>query len=119
MILAARGLIKRWSGFTAVDAVDLSLAEGEFVSIVGRSGSGKSTLLGLMGALTRPSAGTVTLDGIDLWTMDENQRAAFRAFAIGYPSPQIAPSAQTPSQTNPPSAPPPKRPHPCRSASAP
>ena len=84
MILAARGLIKRWSGFTAVDAVDLSLAEGEFVSIVGRSGSGKSTLLGLLGALTRPSAGTVTLDGIDLWTMGENERAAFRARQIGF-----------------------------------
>ena len=84
MILAARGLTKRWSAFAAVDAVDLSLAEGEFVSIVGRSGSGKSTLLALLGALTRPSAGTVTLDGVDLWSIDETRRAAFRARQIGF-----------------------------------
>lgn len=84
MILAARSLTKRWSSFTAVDTVDLSLAEGEFVSIVGRSGSGKSTLLAVLGALTRPSAGTVTLDGIDVWEGDEARRAAFRARQIGY-----------------------------------
>lgn len=85
MILAARGLTKRWgSGFTAVDAVDLSIASGEFASIIGRSGSGKSTLLALLGALTKPSAGTVTIDGVDLWSMDENRRAAFRARQIGF-----------------------------------
>jgi len=85
MILAARGLGKRWgSGFTAVDAVDLTLSDGEFVSIIGRSGSGKSTLLALLGALTRPSAGTVTLDGVDLWESDETRRAAFRAHRIGF-----------------------------------
>ncbi|HSI00680.1 MAG TPA: ATP-binding cassette domain-containing protein, partial [Reyranella sp.] len=86
MILAARGLAKRWHAarFTAVDAVDLTLADGEFVSIVGRSGSGKSTLLAMLGALTRPSAGAVTLDGVDLWAIDENARAAFRARQIGF-----------------------------------
>jgi ABC-type lipoprotein export system ATPase subunit len=86
MILAARGLTKRWdpSGFTAVDAVDLTIAEGEFVSIIGRSGSGKSTLLAMLGALTRPSAGTITLDGVDLWESNESQRAAFRARQIGF-----------------------------------
>jgi putative ABC transport system ATP-binding protein/macrolide transport system ATP-binding/permease protein/lipoprotein-releasing system ATP-binding protein len=86
MILAARGLAKRWSasGFTAVDAVDLTLADGEFVSIVGRSGSGKSTLLAMLGALTQPSDGTVTLDGVDLWSMSESRRAAFRARQIGF-----------------------------------
>jgi ABC-type lipoprotein export system ATPase subunit len=85
MILAARGLTKCWqSGFTAVDNVDLSIASGEFVSIIGRSGSGKSTLLALLGALTRPSAGSVTLDGVDLWARNENDRAAFRARQIGF-----------------------------------
>jgi ABC-type lipoprotein export system ATPase subunit len=86
MILAARGLTKRWSGFTAVDAVDLSLAEGEFVSIVGRSGSGKSTLLALLGALTRPNAGGVTLDGADLWSIDESRRARQIGFVFQFPS---------------------------------
>ena len=59
MILAARGLTKRWGsppGFTAVEDAELCIAEGEFVSIVGRSGSGKSTLLAMLGALSRPSA---------------------------------------------------------------
>ena len=87
MILAARGLTKRWGsppGFTAVEDAELCIAEGEFVSIVGRSGSGKSTLLAMLGALSRPSAGSVALDGIDLWLMDEGQRAAFRARQIGF-----------------------------------
>jgi ABC-type lipoprotein export system ATPase subunit len=86
MILSARALAKRWGspGFTAVDNVDLAIAASEFVSIIGRSGSGKSTLLALLGALTRPSAGTVTLDGVDLWSMDERRRAAFRAREIGF-----------------------------------
>jgi ABC-type lipoprotein export system ATPase subunit len=87
MILAACGLTKRWGtppGFAAVEDTALSVAEGEFVSIVGRSGSGKSTLLAMLGALTRPSAGSVTLDGVDLWSMDEGQRAAFRARKVGF-----------------------------------
>ncbi|MGE5151965.1 MAG: ABC transporter ATP-binding protein, partial [Rhodospirillaceae bacterium] len=86
MILAARGLARRWgaSGFAAVDGVDLSIADGEFVSIIGRSGSGKSTLLAMLGALTRPSAGSVALDGVDLWSMNESRRAAFRARQIGF-----------------------------------
>ncbi len=87
MILAARGLAKRWGrkpGFTAVEDVDLSIASGEFVSIIGRSGSGKSTLLAMLGALTRPTAGTVTLDGVDLWEKNERQLADFRAREIGF-----------------------------------
>ncbi|MCW5738356.1 MAG: ABC transporter ATP-binding protein [Enhydrobacter sp.] len=87
MILAARGLAKRWGpppGYAAVEDVDLAVASGEFVSIVGRSGSGKSTLLAMLGALTRPSAGTITLDGVDLWARDENRLARFRARQIGF-----------------------------------
>lgn len=87
MILAARGLTKRWGpppGFAAVDGVDLAVAPGEFVSIVGRSGSGKSTLLAMLGALTRPTSGTIALDGIDLWSRDERGLAAFRARQIGF-----------------------------------
>ena len=87
MILAARGLAKRWGrppGFTAVEDVDLAVASGGFVSIVGRSGSGKSTLLAMLGALTRPTAGTVTLDGVDLWEKNERQLADFRAREIGF-----------------------------------
>lgn len=84
MTLAATGLAKRYGTYAAVDTVDLALAPGEFVSIVGRSGSGKSTLLALLGALTRPTDGTVTLDGQDLWTMGEDRLARFRARHIGF-----------------------------------
>jgi putative ABC transport system ATP-binding protein/macrolide transport system ATP-binding/permease protein/lipoprotein-releasing system ATP-binding protein len=86
MILVARRIARRWgaAGFAAVDGVDFSIADGEFVSIVGRSGSGKSTLLAMLGALTRPSAGSVALDGVDLWSMSESRRAAFRARQIGF-----------------------------------
>jgi len=87
MILAARGLAKRWGpppGFAAVEAADLAVGPGEFVSIIGRSGSGKSTLLAMLGTLTRPTAGIVALDGVDLWSLDERRLAAFRARQIGF-----------------------------------
>jgi ABC-type lipoprotein export system ATPase subunit len=84
VILAAKDLGKRYGAFRAVDGVDLAIADGQFVSIVGRSGSGKSTLLALLGALTRPTEGVVTLDGADIWSMDESRLAAFRARQIGF-----------------------------------
>ena len=62
MILAARGVGKRYAAFDAVADVDLTIGAGEFISIVGRSGSGKSTLLAMLGALTPPGDGEVTLD---------------------------------------------------------
>jgi len=85
MSLAGRGLTKRWNaGFAAVDGIDLAIAPGEFVSIIGRSGSGKSTLLALLGTLMRPTSGAVMLDGVDLWSLDENRRAEFRARQLGF-----------------------------------
>ncbi len=86
MILATQGLGKRYgpAGFRAVADVTLRIGAGEFVSIIGRSGSGKSTLLAMLGALTRPSEGEVTLDGTDIWSMGEDELAAFRARQIGF-----------------------------------
>ncbi|MFH0344043.1 MAG: ABC transporter ATP-binding protein [Chromatiales bacterium] len=87
MIFAARGLGKSYGpapGFRAVEGVDLSLAAREFVSIVGRSGSGKSTLLAMLGALTRPSEGEITLDGTNIWSMSEARLANFRSRHIGF-----------------------------------
>ena len=69
-VLRARGLHKRYGdGESAVDAlrgVGLELAPGEFVAVVGPSGCGKSTLLHLCGGMDRPTAGTVSVDGVDL-----------------------------------------------------
>ena len=84
MILAARGVGKRYAAFDAVADVDLTIGAGEFISIVGRSGSGKSTLLAMLGALTPPGDGEVTLDGKNVWSLDEAARARFRGRSIGF-----------------------------------
>ena len=64
--------------------IDLRLETGDSVSIVGPSGSGKSTLLHILGALDPPSAGTVRLDGIDPYTLDDRRLAAFRNRQVGF-----------------------------------
>ncbi len=64
--------------------VDLEVAAGEFVAIVGPSGSGKSTLLHLLGALDRPDAGRIEIGGSDLGRLDDRQAAAFRNRTIGF-----------------------------------
>jgi len=69
---------------TAVDGIDLEVRDGRFAAIIGRSGSGKSTLMAMIGGLSRPSAGTVEVDGIDVWGQSENALAAFRNERIGY-----------------------------------
>ena len=64
--------------------VSLDLARGEAVAVMGPSGSGKSTLLYILGALDPPSAGTVTLDGQDPFSLSERAQAAFRNRHIGF-----------------------------------
>ncbi len=68
----------------ALKNVNLSVARGEFVAIVGPSGSGKSTLLNLLGALDTPTAGKVLLDGRDVFNMPEKDLAVFRRRNIGF-----------------------------------
>ena len=70
--------------FKAVDKVSLSISKGEMVAIVGHSGSGKTTLLNLIGGLTRPDAGQVLIDNIDIWSMDDRGRSAFRNRNISF-----------------------------------
>ncbi len=67
-----------------LDDINLSIAPGEAVAIVGASGSGKSTLLGLLAGLDRPTGGGVSLDGIALNTLDEDGRARLRAGRVGF-----------------------------------
>lgn len=66
----------------ALNGIDLSIAEGEFVSIIGPSGSGKSTLLNMLGALDVPDSGSVTVAGQDLTSSDKLNE--FRAQKIGF-----------------------------------
>ena len=67
-----------------LDRLELSVAAGESVAVLGASGSGKSTLLGLLAGLDAPSSGKVWLDGIDLFALDEDGRAALRGRLIGF-----------------------------------
>ena len=68
----------------ALDGVDLSVENGEFVAIVGTSGSGKSTLLHMLGGLDRPTGGTVTVDGKELSAMRDEELTIFRRRKIGF-----------------------------------
>lgn len=64
--------------------VELSLAKGEKIAIVGASGSGKSTLLHLLGGLDLPTSGSVKIDGVDLATLSENRRSHLRNRQLGF-----------------------------------
>jgi putative ABC transport system ATP-binding protein len=78
---------KRFSGkreVIALDGVDLEIARGEMVSIVGPSGSGKSTLLNLIGGLDRPSSGDIRIDGQAIATLSDDDLTRLRRDKIGF-----------------------------------
>ncbi len=87
-ILETRGLKKYYGqGDTlvrALDGVDLTVADGEFVSIVGTSGSGKSTLLHLLGGLDQPTAGSVIVEGKNIFALKDEALTIFRRRKIGF-----------------------------------
>ncbi|MDE7341880.1 MAG: ABC transporter ATP-binding protein [Lachnospiraceae bacterium] len=68
----------------ALEHVNLTVEKGEFVAIVGTSGSGKSTLLHMLGGLDRPTSGSVTVDGKDLFSLKEEALTIFRRRKIGF-----------------------------------
>src|SRR5689334_17506058 len=88
VVLSCRGLEKTYGmGAVAVPVlrgVDLDVAGGESVAIVGASGSGKSTLLHLLGGLDHPSAGRVTLRGHDFSTLGAAAQGRLRNEALGF-----------------------------------
>ena len=87
-ILETKDLRKTYgSGETAVkalDGVNLAVEQGEFVAIVGTSGSGKSTLLHMLGGLDRPTSGSVTVDGKELSSLNDEALTIFRRRKIGF-----------------------------------
>jgi len=87
-LIVAQGLTKTYRtgdiDVPAIRATDFVVEPGEFVAFVGPSGSGKSTLLNLIGCLDHPSAGTLTVLGTDIATLDRRAAAAFRGEHIGF-----------------------------------
>ncbi|MGW5352422.1 ABC transporter ATP-binding protein [Streptomyces sp. NPDC004031] len=86
-VIAFRGVGRTYPGpppLTALHPADLTIARGEFVTVVGPSGSGKSTFLNVAGLLDRPSRGRYLLDGIDTAGLGERDRAALRGRRIGF-----------------------------------
>ena len=76
-------LHKRFGDITALDDVNITVARGEFVAIMGSSGSGKTTLMNILTCLDTPSEGQVLLNGTDAAALDEEARRTFRARTIG------------------------------------
>ena len=88
VILQTRDLKKYYgSGDTqvkALDGVDLTVEQGEFVAVVGTSGSGKSPLLHMLGGLDRPTSGTITVDGREIFALKDEALTIFRRRKIGF-----------------------------------
>ena len=68
----------------ALDGVDLTVEKGEFVAVVGTSGSGKSTLLHMLGGLDRPTSGSVTVDGREIFSLKDEALTIFRRRKLGF-----------------------------------
>ena len=87
-VLQLDGVVKDYGEgevrFRVLPGVDLTLRRGEFAALMGPSGSGKSTLLSLIGGLSRPTSGTVTVAGIDLGSLGPNRLSDFRREYLGF-----------------------------------
>jgi putative ABC transport system ATP-binding protein len=87
-IIETRNLVKKFgTGDLAVEVlrgVNLTIEAGEFVALMGPSGSGKSTLMSIIGGIEPPTSGSVLLDGVDLGTLDDDQRTLMRRRKIGF-----------------------------------
>lgn len=75
---------KSFGDLEVLNGVNLSIAKGEIVAIIGKSGAGKTTLLQLIGTLDRPTKGQVLIDGTDVFELNDTQLAAFRNKNIGF-----------------------------------
>src|SRR6266567_4765820 len=86
--LEARGVVKSYPvggrSITVLRQLDLDVAEGEMLAIVGASGVGKSTLLHVLGGLDAVDAGTVSIAGVELSTLPDAERVKFRNARVGF-----------------------------------
>ena len=84
VMIRAEGLRKRYGALEVLRGVSLEVARGEVVSIVGASGAGKTTLLQIIGSLTRPDGGRVTLGGVDPFVLSDRELSRFRNCRVGF-----------------------------------
>ncbi|MCM2337783.1 MAG: ABC transporter ATP-binding protein, partial [Lysobacter sp.] len=89
VVIRTHNLRKVYSPGTEAEVValsdaDMTVRRGEFVAIIGPSGSGKSTLMNLIGCLDTPTSGTYLCDGVDVATLDAEERATLRRDKIGF-----------------------------------
>lgn len=87
-MLSCRDLKKTYAttsgAVAALRGLDLDITAGRFTAVIGRSGSGKSSLMAMIGGLSRPDSGSITVDGTDIWGLGDRDLAAFRNRKIGY-----------------------------------
>ena len=83
-MLKATGIQKAYGDLSILKGVDLTVASGEVISIVGSSGAGKTTLLQILGTLDRPDQGELLIDGINPFTLSSKGLADFRNTSIGF-----------------------------------
>ena len=88
MLIKAKGLSKIYGSgenqVVALDKANLTIAPGDFISIIGPSGSGKSTLLHLLSGLDHPTSGSLTYDGQEIYTLSDKELSAFRRRQMGF-----------------------------------
>jgi lipoprotein-releasing system ATP-binding protein len=83
-MIEAKGIHKSFDELEVLKGVDLEVKQGEIVSIVGPSGAGKTTLLQILGTLDLPNSGRVTVNGVNLSRLNDNELAVFRNREIGF-----------------------------------
>ena len=83
-MIQTQGITKSFGPLQVLKGIDLTIAQGEIVSIVGPSGAGKTTLLQIIGTLDKPDAGSLTINGTDVSRMNEKALSAFRNQNIGF-----------------------------------
>lgn len=83
-VIEARGIVQRYGPRTVLDGLDLTIEAGSIVGLFGPSGSGKTTLLNIIGALSRPTAGKVSVLGKDILRMGERARTRLRRKKLGF-----------------------------------
>ena len=84
MIIEAKNIEKSFGNLKVLKGIDFSAEPAEVVSIMGASGAGKSTLLQILGTLSTPDAGSLTIDGVDVLHLGSKELSAFRNRRVGF-----------------------------------